>query len=94
LPEELLWVGEGPDGSNQQRLLSLFSAKESVFKALYPVCHCFISFKDVRLVWNDDTGGFAGELKKTLSTEFARGYRFEVGLQKKNNFVLTFLLLK
>jgi 4'-phosphopantetheinyl transferase EntD len=94
LPEELLWVGKSPDHGNQQRLLSLFSAKESVFKALYPLCHCFISFKDVLLLWNSEKGSFAGELKKTLSREFTRGYCFEVGLQKKDNFVLTYLLLR
>lgn len=39
----------------------LFSAKESVYKAWYPVMRCWLGFEDVRLRFDDD-GRFAAEL--------------------------------
>ena len=46
LPDELTWV----DGS-LVRLTMLFSAKEAVYKALYPTIQAILEFTDVRLAW-------------------------------------------
>lgn len=49
--EELQWVREG---DARERLLMVFSAKEAVYKALYPVYQRYIDFRQVELSWLSD----------------------------------------
>jgi 4'-phosphopantetheinyl transferase EntD len=62
--EELDWVR---DGASHERLAMIFSAKEAVYKALYPFCRRYIDFKEVELLWLPQTQsfqvGFVGELE-------------------------------
>jgi 4'-phosphopantetheinyl transferase EntD len=45
---ELDWVRAG---ALQERLTMIFSAKEAVYKAFYPLCLHYVDFKDVDLTW-------------------------------------------
>ena len=48
-PEELQWVDSLPPTVAQRYAAMLFSAKETLFKCLYPVTRVWIDFKDVRI---------------------------------------------
>lgn len=53
----------------------LFSAKEAVFKAVYPICGEFLEFADVSIVKSDECGGFEAHGRSGLhsSTSFRHG---------------------
>ncbi|WP_127956903.1 4'-phosphopantetheinyl transferase family protein [Serratia microhaemolytica] len=58
-------------------LTLLFSAKESLFKAVYPHVGCYFDFLDAMIVeLNLPQGYFELELQKTLNVCFYRGRRF------------------
>jgi 4'-phosphopantetheinyl transferase EntD len=53
LPEEIAWIrSAGPDGPAWDRLL--FSAKESAFKAWYPIARNWVDFKDATFHAHND----------------------------------------
>ena len=87
---EAAWVMNGPD--RRQRLTMLFSAKESVFKALFPLCRRFMEFTDVSLSWVDEQNHFRGRLLVDLSGDFIRGHEFEVGCRHEGDFILTYII--
>ena len=89
-PEELGWASQ--EGACGERLIMLFSAKEAVFKALYPQCGRFIDFKDVVLAWNPEHQHFEGRLLVTLSPDLKAGHEFLVECELIGRFVFTFLV--
>lgn len=58
--------------------LLLLSAKEALFKLLYPLCHTFFGFQDAELIWDKEKNAFLACLKKELSSEFPVGYQTEI----------------
>jgi enterobactin synthetase component D / holo-[acyl-carrier protein] synthase len=88
---ERRWVfgGEG----SRLRMAMLFSAKESIYKTLYPLEHCFFDFHAVELTWLPERARFLGRLCLPLSPDFREGYSIEVGCQLKSNFVFTHTFL-
>jgi 4'-phosphopantetheinyl transferase EntD len=88
---ELDWVS--CDGRRTDRLAMIFSAKEAVFKAFYPLCGRFFDFKDVKLAWMPLQKKFQGELLIDLSVELESGFRFEVGAARSGDFILAHLVL-
>ncbi len=81
------WVFDGDDG--QLRLAMLFSAKESIYKALYPLEQRFFDFHAVTLTWLPERQQFVG----TLSPQFRERYPIEVGCQREGHFVFTHAFL-
>lgn len=90
-PTELDWIGT--DQAHSQRLAMIFSAKESTFKAFYPLCKRFIDFQEVRLMWRPGQQRFLGELRTNLTPDFRQGYQFEVGCSCSGDILLTYLVL-
>jgi 4'-phosphopantetheinyl transferase EntD len=88
---ERRWVFGGENG--QLRLAMLFSAKESIYKALYPLGRCFFDFHAVELNWLPERGLFRGRLRTALSPELSEGYPIEVGCQLEGHFVFTHAFL-
>lgn len=84
---ERRWVFGGENG--RLRLAMLFSAKESIYKALYPLEQRFFDFHAVTLTWLPERGQFVG----TLSSEFRERYPIEVGCQREGHFVFTHAFL-
>lgn len=41
-----------------ERMLAIFSAKESIYKALNPMLKRYIGFKEVNLIWNQEQSAF------------------------------------
>ena len=54
--EELDWVRDG--FSFHERLAMVFSAKEAVYKGIYPYCKQYIDFQDVELSWLPERQSF------------------------------------
>ena len=84
---ELRWVFESHE--RQLRTAMLFSAKESVYKAIYPQCLKFFDFHAAELTWNPQRNSFQGVLLTELGDEFPPGFCFEVRCQQWAQFVFT-----
>jgi 4'-phosphopantetheinyl transferase EntD len=67
---ELDWVRRG---DFQERLTMIFSAKEAVYKAFYPVCLRFIDFKEIELTWFHEHSCFQAEFTERLKTDLLCG---------------------
>ena len=76
---EKIWIFAGDD--SRSRLTMLFSAKESVFKAVYPLERRFFDFHAVELSWQPDENRFLAR--------FPEGRSLEVGCQREANFIFT-----
>ena len=70
-----------------ERLIMLFSAKETVFKALYPVEQVWFGFDDVALTWDPHRQLFEAELLKALGSQYQAGFRLEVPCTLGPNWV-------
>jgi enterobactin synthetase component D len=81
------WVFRG--GNSKRKLTMLFSAKEAVYKALFPLCQKFFDFHAIELTWFPQSNSFSGVLREELNLEFPVGYRMEIGCQQRANFVFT-----
>jgi len=80
-PEEEGVGGKAFDAGT--RVIFIFSAKEAIFKCLYPVVSRRFYYEDARIISADPTTGvFAAELLTTLAPGFERGTvlqgRFEI----------------
>jgi 4'-phosphopantetheinyl transferase EntD len=68
---ELDWVRAG---NSQERLTMIFSAKEAVYKACYPLCRRYIDFKDVELTWVPAQSCFDCTLLAPFGADLRRGH--------------------
>ena len=62
--DEGAWVAEGPRLEHRGRLL--FSAKESVYKAWFPLTGTWLGFEDVRLTFSPDQASFGVQAASDL----------------------------
>jgi 4'-phosphopantetheinyl transferase EntD len=74
-PAEMEWVNPDADTT---RLTMLFSAKEAVFKALFPIEGVWLGFGDAELTWHPERHAFEARLLKTASAAHQRGALLEV----------------
>ena len=93
LPSELCWINAAPTTERLARFIMLFSAKESAFKAFFPIAEVFLDFTDVELSWDAAAGQFDGSLRKAAGISYPLGYRFKVGCQQSDGYVFTYLAL-
>src|SRR5207302_4736791 len=61
-PAEMEWVDVA---AGTERLIMLFSAKEAVFKAVYPIERVWLGFSDAELTWRAERGLFEAQLLKS-----------------------------
>lgn len=86
---EIAWLDAAATPTDRnERLLRLFAAKESIFKALYPVELVYLGFHDAELCWDDATGAFDAELLKAAGAAYPIGYRLTVGCCIAGSFIL------
>lgn len=83
-PSEMPWVN--PE-VGLDRLVMLFSAKEAVFKALYPVDQVWFGFADAELTWRPERQSFEAVLLKDLGREYRAGFRLEITCTLGPNWV-------
>jgi enterobactin synthetase component D len=74
-PAELAWVG---DAGSTPRGTMLFSAKEAVFKALFPIERIWLGFSDAELAWQAERCAFEARLLKHASRSYPRGAVLQV----------------
>ncbi len=84
---EKAWVTENTD-EFFHRQTALFSAKESLFKCLYPITNKFFGFKDVDLSFENEK--FNAKLLVDLSDTFKEGLELQIGLLKCGDHILTY----
>ena len=65
------WARAGCDF--QERVAMIFSAKEAVYKAFYPLCHRYIDFKEVELSWSPEDYRFHCRCITALSPSIPLG---------------------
>jgi 4'-phosphopantetheinyl transferase EntD len=68
-PAERAWLATGPESWRTM----LFSAKEAVFKALYPIERVWLAFGDAELTWHDRECSFVARLLKRAGAEHPAG---------------------
>ncbi|NLF25754.1 MAG: 4'-phosphopantetheinyl transferase superfamily protein [Deltaproteobacteria bacterium] len=86
-PSEQEWIETLPK-EQTTRTITMFSVKESIYKALFPICLQFFGFKDVVLT-PTKPGTFLARLVKTLCPELPANLEFEVGYTLSAEYVLT-----
>jgi len=91
-PNELAWCLSARD-EFQARLMSIFSAKETLFKALYPLAGSVFYFLDARLEI-EHLDSCAAFLLKDLSDEFQSGARFEIHFERSSSMIMSHMLIK
>jgi 4'-phosphopantetheinyl transferase EntD len=74
-PAEMAWVD--PEAGTT-RLTMLFSAKEAVFKAMFPIEGVWLGFADAELTWHPERCAFEARLLKTASAMHPHGTVLEV----------------
>ena len=75
------------------RLKLLFSAKESIFKALYPLAEVYLGYKDAELAWDDGAGRFSVTLLVDAAPGWPAGSGLPVGARLDEEHLLTWVLL-
>jgi 4'-phosphopantetheinyl transferase EntD len=84
-PDEYAWVDTG----DALRRTMLFSAKEAVFKALFPIERVWLGFGDVELMWSPERDAFEATLLKRASAAHPPGTRLEVVCRVSGSEVLS-----
>ena len=74
-PSEMAWAD--PE-SGTERLAMLFSAKEAIFKALYPIEQVWLGFSDAELTWQADRCAFEARILKSVGEGYPAGFALEV----------------
>ncbi|MCB0346446.1 MAG: 4'-phosphopantetheinyl transferase superfamily protein [Bdellovibrionales bacterium] len=82
--EELPWAS-----LDTARLIQIFSAKEALYKALYPITGKYFGFKEARLEPDTKSEGFTAVLLSDLSHEFKRGSKIKVNAQRVREYYLS-----
>lgn len=87
LPEEQAWVDADNRAHAAERRIALFSAKEAVFKALYPLEHVYLGYRDALLTPHPD--GFEARLLKAAGGDFLAGFTLRVWCWRLDDLVVS-----
>jgi 4'-phosphopantetheinyl transferase EntD len=85
-PNEMVWAD--PE-SGTQRLTMLFSAKEAIFKALYPIQRVWFGFADAELTWVAERYAFEAVVLKPVGDGYPSGFRLDVNCTVGGGWVLS-----
>jgi 4'-phosphopantetheinyl transferase EntD len=84
---ELDWISAG--NYFHERMAMIFSAKEALYKALYPVLQRYIDFKEVELSWLNERSCFAVEIMSDSAASLLPALRSEVYCRQQGDFVFS-----
>jgi 4'-phosphopantetheinyl transferase EntD len=85
-PSEMAWAD--PE-SGTTRLTMLFSAKEAVFKAVYPIARVWLGFADAELKWRSEREAFEARALKSIGEGYPVDFRLEVQCTVADGWVLS-----
>ena len=71
---ELEWLGSLKIKQARRALRIIFSAKESIFKCLYPRTKTYFSFKDAEVSVNDDENKFSFKILKSFPCKIQQNF--------------------
>lgn len=90
---ERAWIHDQPDADRPSRVLEVFSAKESIYKAFFPRVGRYFGFEAARLTPLDEPPGFEGRLVKALDEEYPPDRSFFIERAWHDDLLLTSLFL-
>ena len=90
---ELKWLESMPQEQANLMLRIIFSAKESIFKCLYPVSKTYLYFKDAVITINENKKKFSFTLSKACAEITPAGFRHSGKYCIKNKMLLTAILI-
>ncbi|MFL6439675.1 MAG: 4'-phosphopantetheinyl transferase [Terriglobales bacterium] len=79
------WVGA--PGDSRMRLCMIFSAKEALYKSLYPVCRRYIDFQEAELSWHAERSCFYAGLIGTV--KHVPGRLSTIPLKRYHNLIFS-----
>ena len=93
--DEIEWTKNTGENKDLMKLL-IFSAKECLFKLLFPLIKMNFSFDaaSVYLPSSSPSNNFSIQLKKTLNNQFMKGYSHKGYYFHDDDWLLTFLYLR
>lgn len=89
-PHERKWLSGRRESQKEQLFWLIFSAKESLFKCLYPLVKVFFGFQDAEMV-SFQNQKFQFRLKKKLGLQWKKGALIEGGVLYEKKFVHTWV---
>jgi|GEM_PF-6658261 len=82
--QEKQWIKDSP----QKKSLMIFCAKESLYKALFPLHGKKMAFKDVATIWDEDNGTFICTLLTDFGAPWDAGATFLTLCQEIDGFII------
>ena len=86
---ELEWLESLPTKQANRALRIIFSAKESIFKCLYPGTKTYLTFKDAAVTINETENNFSFIIFKSCSGIIKQGFPHHGRYSEMNNMLLT-----
>jgi 4'-phosphopantetheinyl transferase EntD len=90
---ELEWLKNLSPELAKRGLRIIFSAKESIFKCLFPISQTYLYFKDATITINEDNSDFSFILSKACSGITKVGFQHKGRFTIKDNMLLTSIYL-
>ena len=86
---ELEWLESLPTKQANRALRIIFSAKESIFKCLYPGTKTYLTFKDAAVTINETENNFSFIIFKSCSGIIKQGFPHHGRYSEMDNMLLT-----
>ncbi|MCH2270834.1 MAG: 4'-phosphopantetheinyl transferase superfamily protein [SAR324 cluster bacterium] len=90
---ELIRLKSLPAEQAKRDLRIIFSAKESIFKCLFPISQTYLYFKDAKITINEDNAEFSFVLSKACSGITEVGFQHSGKFSIKDNMLLTSIFI-
>jgi 4'-phosphopantetheinyl transferase EntD len=72
----------------------VFSSKEAIFKAIYPLERVWLEFSDAELIWNDQSHRFRARLLRQGGGGLPAGASLDVHCRVWENYVFSAVALE
>ena len=86
---ELEWLESLPTKQANRSLRIIFSAKESIFKCIYPVTKTYLSFKDAAVSVNETEKNFSFIIFKSFPGKIQQGFSHHGRYSEMDKMLLT-----
>jgi len=89
IDSELEWLESLPTKQANRALRIIFSAKESIFKCLYPATKTYLTFKDAEVTINETENNFSFTINKSCPGIIQQGFPHHGRYSEKEKMLLT-----
>lgn len=76
------------------KAISLFAAKEALYKALAPLVKRYFGFHAAELLWLPESSSFQVTLLESLSPEFHAGFKCQAQIHFSNPYVIAWVAIR